>query len=367
MTDAPDPQPPAGADLRELTAWFVEQQGEASVRLGSHLYAALMREAAADIRRGGIAWRILAPHATADRGAAITLRFMAAVHRLVLQGRAPALAAHYPSVGGDQGIPGAWEAFRATLEEHADELSELVGWSCQTNEVGRAAGLLGGFLLAARQCGVRRLRLLEIGASAGLQLRWDHFRYQWDEHPGTHHWGPPDSPVRLSGHWDVPADLLTERVEVVERAGCDPDPVDVGTDEGRLRLRQSVWADQPDRLRRLDGALELAARLPATVDRARAVDWLPARLAEPAPGTLTVIYHSVVWQYLAPAERTAVRREIERAGRRATAGAPLAWVRSEPENILRSMRVRLTAWPGGAEQLVAKAGAHGMPVRWQAP
>lgn len=367
MTDAPDPQPSAGVDLRELTAWFVEQQGEASVRLGSHLYAHLMRETAADIRRDGIAWRILAPHATADRGAALTLRFMAAVHRVVLHGRAPVLAAHYPSVGGEQGIPGAWEAFRATLEEHADELTGLVAWSCQTNEVGRAAGLLGGFLLAARRTGVRRLRLLEVGASAGLQLRWDQFRYEWDEHPGAHHWGPQRSPVCLSGHWEVPVDLLTERVEVVDRAGCDPDPVDVGTDEGRLRLRQSVWADQPDRLRRLDGALELAARIPATVDRARAVDWLPLRLAEPLPGTLTVVYHSVVWQYLAPDERTAVRRVIEQAGERATAHAPLAWLRSEPENILRSMRVRLTIWPGGAENLVAKAGAHGMPVRWQAP
>ena len=366
MTTAPDPQPPAGADLQELTAWFVEQQAEASTRLGSHLYAALMREAAADVRRNGVTWRILAPHATADRGAAITLRFMAAVHRLVLQGRAPALAAHYPSAGGDAELPGAWQAFHATLEEHEAELTELAGWSCQTNEVGRAAGLLPGFLLAAQRTGVARLRLLELGASAGLQLRWDRFRYEWDERP-EHHWGPADSPVKLRGHWDAPLDLLARDVEVVQRRGCDPDPVDVLTEEGRLRLRQSVWADQPARFERLNGALELAARIPATVERAPAGDWLPERLAEPAPGVLTVVYHSVVWQYLAPAERERVRQALEEAGARATAGAPLAWVRSEPENILRAMRVRLTLWPNGEEQMVAKAAAHGLPVRWLAP
>lgn len=354
------------SDLRALTKTFLEQQGEAAALLGSHLYAVLARAAATDVGAGGVTWRILRPHVTDDRGSALTLRFLAAVHRVVLQGRAPALAPFYPSVGGTQAPESAWPAFHAVLEEHAAELTELVGWACQTNEVGRAAGLLPGFLEAA---GATRLpvRLLEIGASAGLQLRWDRFAYAWDEHPATHRWGPADSPVHLSGHWDVPAGLLATTVEVISRHGCDPDPVDVGTDEGRLRLRQSVWGDQPQRLERLDGALELAARVPATVERARAADWLPARLAEPSPGCLTIVYHSVVWQYLAPGERDEVEAAIVAAGERATADAPLAWVRSEPENILRAMRVRLTLWPGGEERLVAKAGAHGFPVRYQTP
>jgi hypothetical protein len=350
-------------DLRALTATFLEQQGEAAALLGSHLYAALARAAAADVRDGGVTWRVLQPHASDDRGSALTLRLLAAVHRLVLQGRAPELAAFYPSVGGTLPFEDAWPAFRAVLEEHVAELVELVGWSCQTNEVGRAAGLLPGFLTAVRASGGLPVRLLEIGASAGLQLRWDQFAYAWDEHAATHRWGPTDSPVRLAGYWEVAPELLGAAVEVVSREGCDPDPVDVGTEEGRLRLRQSVWGDQPGRLRRLDGALELAGRIPATVARARAGDWLPARLAEAAPGCLTLVYHSVVWQYLAPQERDEVEAAIVAAGERATADAPLAWVRSEPENILRAMRVRATIWPGGEERLVAKAGAHGFPVR----
>lgn len=365
MTETSDA--PTSTDLRVLTATFVRDQAEAAALLGSELYAALMRAAADDIEAEGATWRVLRPHASADRGTALTLRLFAAVHRLVLQGRAPELASRYPSVGGDGRVAAAWEAFRDTVEAHEAELVELVGWSCQTNEVGRAAGLVGGFLTAVRETAVRRVRLLEMGASGGLQLRWDRFRYEWDQHADRHHWGPAESPVTLRGHWDVPADLLRETVEVVERRGCDPDPVDVTTQEGRLRLRQSVWADQPARFDRLNGALELAARVPATVDRAAAADWVPERLAEPVePGTLTLLYHSVVWQYLSPAERTAVRGAIAQAGRRATRDAPLAWVRSEPENILRAMRVRVTWWPGGQERLVAKAGAHGLPVRWQA-
>lgn len=350
-------------DLRALTATFVEQQAEAAALLGSHLYAALARGVAADVRGGGAAWRVVEPHASEDRGSALTLRLLAAVHRLVLQGRAPELAAFYPSVGGRLPPQDAWPAFRAVLEEYVEELVELVGWSCQTNEVGRAAGLLPGFLTAVRASGGLPVRLLEIGASAGLQLRWDRFAYAWDEHAATRRWGPADSPVRLTGHWDVAPELLDTSVEVASRQGCDPDPVDVGTEEGRLRLRQSVWGDQLERLRRLDGALKLAARIPAVVEEARAGDWLPARLAEPAPGHLTLVYHSVVWQYLAPDERDEVEAAIVAAGERATADAPLAWVRSEPENILRAMRVRATIWPGGEERFVAKAGAHGFPVR----
>jgi hypothetical protein len=359
MTETAAPQ-----DLQELTASFVEQQAAASERLGSHLYAELMRRTAEDVRAGGPAWEVLRPHANADRGSALTLRLLGAVHRLVLQDRAPQLAALYPSAGGSGQVAGAWPAFRDVLEEHRDELVELVGWSCQTNEVGRAAGLLGGFLTVARETGLP-LRLLELGASAGLQLRWDHFRYEWDERASTHRWGPPDSPVRLSGHWDVPSELLAASVEVAERSGCDRDPVDVDSEEGRLRLRQSVWADQPVRLERLNGAIELARRVPARLDGAGAGAWLAARLAEPVDGVATVVYHSVVWQYLSEDEREAVRTALRGAAARATPRAPVAWLRSEPENILRSMRVRLTLWPAGEERLLAKAGAHGFPVRWQ--
>jgi hypothetical protein len=50
----------------------------------------------------------------------LALRLMGAVHRLVLRGDAPALAAHYRSVGGHPGE--AWPAFADVLRDHRDEL-----------------------------------------------------------------------------------------------------------------------------------------------------------------------------------------------------------------------------------------------------
>src|SRR5204863_92137 len=101
------------------------------------------------------------------------------------------------------------------------------------------------------------------------------------------------------------------------------------------------------------GALDIAARIPATVDRARAGDWLAARLAEPGSDRTTVVFHSVVMQYVPEAERERIEGLIRAAGER---GARLAWLRMEPDTAERagisdwSRRPRRWApsWPGSA-------------------
>jgi hypothetical protein len=327
--------------------------------LGSPLYALLLTRAAEDAAAGGPAWSLMAPdEAKNARADALALRLMAAVHRLVLTGRAPRLAAHYPSAGGSARLPGAAETFVKALGAHAALLSPLVARPCQTNEVGRSAALAFGFLDLAAGSGLP-LRLLEIGASAGLNLRFDAYRYAGGEVA----WGPPDSPVDLAGLWHDAPPRLPDKVPVVERAGCDPRPVDVATGDGRLDLESSVWADQVARFGRLRGALEVATRVPVRVDRASVVDWLPARLDTPAVGALTVVFHSIVEEYLSEAQRRAFHRTLAEAGARASAEAPLAWLRLEPDPGSRRYDVRLTTWPGGEERLVAHCSPHGAEVR----
>lgn len=364
MTQRPaaPPPPPAQASLQEWTAYLLDLQAPACAILGSQLYAGLLRRSAQDVRAGGPVWGVLAQHATRDTDAALALRFMAAMHRLVLLRRAPQLAVFYPSVGGTGHPDAAWPAFRDAAEQQRDLLRELVALPCQTNEVGRSAALAAGFLAAANHSR-RPLRLLELGASAGLNLRWDHYRYRNVEDGRA--WGPAASPVQLAGRWDVPAALLTADVDVTGRHGCDPRPIDATTDEGRLALTASVWADQPHRFERLRGALGVATDVPVDLVQAPAGQWLPERLAEDGPGTATVVYHSVVMQYVPLVERHEIAAAIAAAGEQASDAAPLHWLRMEPERPLRAMAVRLTSWPGGAERLLATAGAHGEPVRWR--
>lgn len=343
-------------EARERIAEDLVLQGRHCATAGSPLYAHLLAAAAEDVRASGPTWDVLAPHADERRTEALPLRLLAGVHRLVLTRRAPALALHYPSVGGTAGIAGADAPFLATVGDHVAELIELAGRPLQTNEVGRAAALLPGFLAVARAA-QRPLRVLEIGASAGLLLRWDRYRYTG---PGWA-WGPPDAPVVLDGLLRTAPEPWPERVEVAERRGCDRAPVDPTTEEGRLTLTAAVWPDQTARFERLRAALLDAARDPVPVDAEPVATWLPARLADPAPGLATVIVQSIVGQYLTPADRAAQAAALVVAGARATPDAPLAWLRFEPVQG-GTFAVDLTTWPGGAERRIATAHPHGSGV-----
>ena len=331
-------------------------QADSCGRLGSALYAHLLTEAAADAEAGGVVARVVGER-QASNGSALALRLLGTVHRVVLQGDAPDLARCYPSAGGHADPEAAWPAFRALIEERFAAVEAGLDRPVQTNEVGRSAALVGGFLEVARHTGLP-LRTFEVGASAGLNLRWDRFFY---EARGAT-WGPPESPVRLCSYNSDQALPFDVQAEVVERAGCDAAPVDATTEDGRLTLLSYVWPDQAHRFRLLRAALEVAAETPATVEAAEAVAWTEQRW-RPEAGTATVLYHSIVMQYLSD-ERRAVFKQLVRArgAADARADAPLAWLRLEPAG--DDAALRLTTWPGGEETTLAWSGFHGQNVRW---
>ena len=225
----------------------------------------------------------------------------------------------------------------------------------QTNEVRRCAALLFGFLTVSAETDLP-LRLLEVGTSAGLNLRWDRYRYEADGFS----WGPSGSAVTLEFELDGDPPPVPSSVEIRERRGCDAAPLDPSTPDGRLTLLTYIWPDQPERIARMQAALEIAAEVPVSVDRKPAAAWTRRLLAEPAPGQATVLYHSIVSQYLGEEERASLFDGIREAGARATADAPLAWLRMEPADNLAD--VHLTLWPGGEGRRLARAGYHGTPV-----
>ncbi len=327
---------------------------------GSPLYHRLLRGAAADIEAGGPCWAVVRGHERPWGSA--PLRLMGAVHRLVLCGRAPALAPYYPSVTGVATTPpdvpdGVWPAFRDEVRASTTVLRELVSHPVQTNEVGRCAVLASGFLLVARETALP-LRLLELGASAGLNLRWDHYRYG----SGAAVFGDPESPV----HLDEPAlrdrPLIGAEAVVTERSGCDLAPVDATSPEGVLTLKSYLWADQVERFGRLEGALQVAGRVPVRLERDSAPRWLAKELRRPAPGVATVVYHSYLQQYLGPADAARLKLALAGAARRATPQAPLAWLRFEPAGVRG--KLRLSLWPRGLELAIASATDVGREIHW---
>jgi hypothetical protein len=337
----------------QVLAEWLRFQARACDYLGSELYAVLLTRAAADVEAHGPTWDVLRGHESDPPTSAPVLRLMGAVNRLVLAGREPALARIYG--GTDVDPSAAWEAFSAALSGNREELRRLIELPVQTNEVGRCAALLFGFLDVARETGLP-LRLLEIGASAGLNLRWDRYRYKADGFA----WGPADSEVRVEFELDGEAPTLPVEIEIAERQGCDAAPVDPSGPEGRQTMLAYIWPDQKFRLERMRAALRLVEEVPIELEHEAAAAWTERMLGQPTPGTATVVYHSLVMQYLSEEELAAFHRQIEAAGDRATTDAPLAWLRMEPAGDCTDLL--LTTWPGGKERHLARAGYHGTPV-----
>ena len=356
--DALAARPEPGVDRpREQLIWQFATQARICRSLGSELYASLLARAIEDLEDGGPAWRLTSPHVAPDRGNAIALRLLAAVHRLVLTGEAPQLEPFYATSGGAADATAAWPIFHALLEDRAEDLVPLVALPCQTNEPGRAASLAIGYLDVAARTGLP-IALTEIGTSAGLNLRWDRFHYGG----GGQRWGDPASPVDLTGYWvDVPG-VRDVRATVISRRGVDRSPIDPTTTEGELALSSSVWGDQAVRFERLRGAIEVARAEPAELITADAVEWVEDNL-EPVAGQTTLLAQSVLREYLDDHGRRRLDAAVAAAGSRATETAPLAWVQLEPTSRLRRLDCSITLWPGGQTRALTTADPHGMDVR----
>jgi hypothetical protein len=288
----------------------------------------------------------------------LPLRVMGAIHADVLAGRAPALAAYYPSAGGHFEPDGAWRALCEHVEQSLADLRPRLGAPIQTNEVRRCCALLGGFLRVAAHRDMP-LRCLEIGASAGLNLCFDRYRYAL----GPHRFGDEAATLELDCHWTGPPPQLDARLHVVARAGCDLRPVDLTDPEARIRLTSFVWPDQLERLERLRRAITVAVSSPAEVSDRRAVEWLPEMLGARRSGVATVVYQSIMWWYLSEEEREAVTGIVHEAGERATAERPLAWLRMEGARA-EETEIRIFEWPGGSDTLLGRAHWHGEWVAW---
>jgi hypothetical protein len=347
------------SDPRIALADLFRTQADACRGLGSPLWGAMCDRLAEDAERGGPTFDLLVSHADAKFADAYQLRLLGGAHRLALAGDAPVLASHLPSTGGDGDADATWDALRALIAAPPAALLDALSRPPQTNEVGRSASLIGGFLVVAAETGLP-LRVFEIGSSAGLNLRFDHFRYDQDDAG----FGPPTSPLHFSGYWPARVPPFRTELTVASRRGCDVDPIDVTDPDDRITLLSYVWPDQSERLARTAAAIDIATRVPALVDRADAEAWLPSHLEHLVDDQVTVVFHSVMWQYLTETAREEIRGLLHAVGASATERAPLAWLRLEPRPDFAYGELHLTTWPGGNERLLANCSLHLGPVTW---
>ena len=341
---------------KAVRAAFAAQAGWCA-RLGSPFTARLCEVLGERIDRStAIGQRILDWEADpAPEAGNVPGRLCAGLHFLVRGGNAAELAPLYPPAP----LPDKerlWAAAAPLLTEHEAVLHSFLDNAPQTNEVGRAAGLMAGLLVIADTFPLP-LRLFELGSSAGLNLLLD--RYAHDL--GGVAAGDSASAVRLRPEWKGPPPPQAD-VRIIGRGGVDispPDPVRDGA-----RLLAFVWADQAERRARLEAALAIAAADPPPVEQGDAAEWLERTLPQaPLDGAARVVLHSLAYQYFPAPTQQRIASLIERIGAEASEEAPLAWLRYEQVAGEDKISLRLRTWPGG-ERHLAWAHTHGTSLRW---
>jgi hypothetical protein len=235
---------------------------------------------------------VLAILGEAPEGLPAPLNLFAAVHYLLAMHPEDPLAAHYPSIAGrDATAQGdAPPLFKDFCERHVDELTGLVATrGVQTNEVLRCSILLPAFAVVADQSDAP-LWLIELGPSAGLNLLFDRYRFDYGPLGTT---GPEESTLTLtpeirSGTPPVPDPLPA----VAGRIGVDLNPVDPFDADAVAWQRALIWPESKERFTRLDTALAVARQDPPPVIRGDAVVELP-NLLDGVPADATpLVYHS---------------------------------------------------------------------------
>lgn len=335
-------------------------QATACEAIGSTMYTRLFRDLADDYADNGRTYALLAGRSTRPIHDAIPLRLAAALHRIVLSGRDERLARHYPSVGGKPGQDFTAD-FIAYMRDHIDEIDVALTQQVQTNEVGRSIVqlTLSHWLTT---CGITDFDYLEVGASAGLNMNFDKY-YACS---GQLRMGTPSSPVRFMGDcFTHTPDLPKIAARVHRKRGVDISPLDVTHDDDETRLLSFLWPDQKSRLERTRAAIDIAKKHPPLVDAASADEWLQAQLGRPRERA-TMVFHSIVWQYLGTGTQSRMRDALQVAGALATASAPLMWARMEPSGAVADVRVDM--WDGTSDEpqqwRLAEVGYHGQNFNW---
>ncbi|HEU5216866.1 MAG TPA: DUF2332 domain-containing protein [Gaiellaceae bacterium] len=211
------------------------------------------------------------------------LQLFAGLHYLVLAGRA------------------AWDDVGAALRDEAAFLREWVATErVQTNEPRRCWWLVPCFLEAARCRGAAAFDCVELGCSAGLNLLWDRYGYEYDA-------GSLDGFPVFGGEERGRAVPLSPPPQVRSRVGVDLAPPDLHTDEGVRLLKAFVWAGQEQRLADLEAAVEVWRRDPPEIVAGDLVDGLPALLERGGDDTVLLVWETAAFGYLPPERREQAR------------------------------------------------------------
>jgi hypothetical protein len=330
----------------------------------SPLYALLAERAAADPELGDLA-------AEALPGQHEPLMLFAAVHYLLLTGFEHPLAEYYATCTPAPRRPDdeAYRRLGSFCQLFRDELAVIIATRrAQTNEVNRSTSLLPAFCFVAEHLAGRMVELTEVGSSAGLNLNWDRYSYDYGEGrtiPALRNPGPDLELVlatELRGPLLPPLDAAA-RLRIADRRGIDLHPIDLTRSENAIWLQALVWPEHLDRMRRLEKAARIARRFPPAVRIGDAETDLLQIVRSTSNDRAPVIFHSFVL-YQMPEDR---RDRLAEQLREASAGrivyrVSLEWFGTETP----LLDIDIFSDGGHEHVVLAATDPHGRWLEWLA-
>ncbi|MDQ2816605.1 MAG: DUF2332 domain-containing protein [Candidatus Eremiobacteraeota bacterium] len=348
------------ARFLEAAARSFDAFGRGEARAEDPLYAVLSAPLSKDkelllLLRGGA------------KGQPLPNLLFAAVHYLLLKTpRGEPLAEFYPDLASQlRPAGGAYPVFREFCLRRSADIEKLVAARLvQTNEVRRCCALVPAFAVALDAAGQRPAAFLEIGASAGLNLLWD--RYRYDYGAGLT-FGPPQSSVALrcelrgAGRPRLPSAVP----EVRTRVGIDLNPIDVLDADSILWLNALIWPYHSARRALLEASVAVARAQPVRLVRGDVRHELPGVLKELRGDSFLCVYHTMVYNQLTSDQRPEVDAMLGAEGkRRDLAVVGMTWWPDQP-----APQLSLTLFASGrmTHQVLGHCAPHGDWLEWTGP
>ena len=298
--------------------------------------------------------------AAAARSSPVPQLFLGAVHYLLAADPGDPLAAFYPNLTTTPAPGDPYPAFRAFCLTQQAAISEILQTRrVQTNEVRRCACLLPAFGLVAAQAG-RPLALIEIGTSAGFNLLWDHYGYDYG---ATGRAGDPQAVLQLQcavrGERSLP--IPAQMPAVASRLGIDLHPVDVGDPDSLRWLRALIWPEHATRFQLLDQAVAAVQADPPELWAGDALDLLPRALAAVPPNSILCVFHSHTLNQFTPAGRAQFAAILAAVGAQRD-----LWCISMEGSREEPAQLALQSWQAGRhhQALLARCNPHGAWLEW---
>ncbi len=337
-------------------------QAVACKDLGSPFTARVLTVISKNVTELGDVWALVVnwPGDLGPSGASVPLRLAGTLNAIVLEGLDPELVAVYPPNSAPCTDLVLWDAIEKAISRNTSFALKRLQSPPQTNEVRRSGIIVPGFLAIADKTGLSNFVMSEVGASAGLNLIWDTYRYTLADKS----WGNGASAVHLSPKWKGEPPIFRE-ITVIDRDGCDLLPVDLEDEQERRRLLSYIWPDQDDRVLRTKQAIESFRKSTNIIKAEDAISWLERRLSQSYEGAVHVVYNTIAWQYFPEDKKKEGEIILQRAGALATEDAPLAWLSLEADGKGPGAALMLSLWPAGETYELARGDFHGRWVDWK--